>query len=111
MSSWTSGQVVTEALANQKFILVQAAAPSTAHEGQVWCCTSSDPLLVKSYDDTNTAWVTNTPVWYKSNASFAPPVDGKNLNGSLTLRYDSGESKTYLWLTSNVGWKPVLKET
>ena len=104
MSEWTSGQVVTETLANQKFVLVQAAAPSTAYEGQVWSCTSSNPLLVKSYDDTNTQWMEHRPRTYEavSDLKTQPRLNGVPvLNGSLFIHYSTSGAQTRLLMRSN----------
>ena len=102
MSSWTSGQVITEGGANQKFVLIQAAAPSNSYEGQMWVCTSSDPPLLKVYDDTNAAWMERRQIEYESiTEDFDKKPDvTPHLFGTLVVQYNSGTGKTYLYAYS-----------
>jgi len=107
MAEWIAENVVDEQLGNQKTVLVQAAVPTTAYDGQVWTCTSSDPPLVKMYDLTNTQWMEHHSRYYRSETD-GYKTRGLTLNGGLALQYDSGgtttSGDTFLYFKANGEW-------
>jgi len=108
MSEWTAEDVVDEQLGNQKTVLVQAAAPVTAYDGQVWTCTSSDPPLVKTYDLTNTQWMENHQRPYYSGSKGYKIQVQEALNGGLSLQRDTDGASTsgdvFLYFRANGEW-------
>jgi len=103
MSTFTSDQLVDEAIANQKFILIQAAAPAVSYDGQIWACTSSDPPIVKTYDDTNSKWLDHHQRYYRNfSQGYKPLSQPLSINGSLAVHHDSGSSNNvYLYFKAN----------
>ena len=115
MSELTTRELIDEAIANQKFILVQAAAPAVAYNGQVWSCTSSDPLLLQIYDTTNTRWIQRHSVSYLTGADgyktrSSPPT----LGGDLSIQYSVGgvqtSGQTFLYFKANGLWWGIKNE-
>lgn len=105
MAEWTTDDLRTAALSNQKNVYVAAAAPGTAYDGQIWVCTSSDPPLVKVYDDTNTQWMQYHPVYYETQTgAWANPATTPITNGTLVVLYNSTQTGTRLYGYSNAGW-------
>lgn len=105
MAEWSTNDLRTSALSNQKNVLVQAAAPGTAYDGQVWSCTSSDPPLVKVYDDTNSQWMEYHPVYYETQTgAWANPAVTPVTNGTLVVLYNSTQAGTRLYGYSNAAW-------
>jgi hypothetical protein len=107
--TFAADDLADQQTANMKLILVQAGAPTTAYDGQVWACTSSDPLLLQMRDDTNSRWVQLHQRQYETGALAyktwgAPPT----LSGALDLRYSSGgtttSGMTYLYFKANGLW-------
>ena len=106
MSEFTSDQLIDEATANQKFVLVQAAAPTTPYDGQVWVCTSSNPPLIKTYDATNTQWAEKHLTRYLNfSQGYKPLSQPVTLHGDLSLQHDSGSSNNaFLYFKANDLW-------
>ena len=103
MSEFTTDQLTDEATANQKFILVQAASPNVAYDGETWGCTSSDPPLLKTYDATNTRWMEKHMNQYLNiTQGYKPLSQPTTLHGDLSLQHDSGSSdNVFLYFKAN----------
>jgi len=103
MAEWQSEDVVDESLANQKTILVQAAAPAVSYEGQTWSCTSSDPPLLKTYDLTNTQWMEHRSRYYLNlSKGYKTQSQPLQLNGGIKLHHDSGSAhNAFLYFKAN----------
>lgn len=104
MAEWANEDVADEMLCNQKTVLVQAGAPTTAYEGQVWVCTSSDPPIMKVYDDTNTQWMDRPPAWYESVGYIKEPAHAPVVNGTLVIQYNTNISSTVLFMRADNDW-------
>lgn len=100
--TFANEDIVTEQSANTKYILVQAAAPTTPYDGQISTNTSSDPPIQKVYDATNTAYLERRPIWYETTSSAVPvvPTATPTINGTLVLQYEEGGSGTTLFVKS-----------
>jgi len=107
MAEWETNDLMTAALKNQKNIYVGAAAPGTAYDGQVWVCTSSDPPLVKVYDDTNTQWMEHHQVFYETVVSGQMPATTPILNGAVAVTYDTEQSSCTLYVRANGSWRDM----
>ena len=101
--TFATDDLIDQQTANTKFILIQAAAPSTPYDGQVWMCTSSDPPLLKVYDTTNTHWMENHMKQYLNfSQGYKPLSQPVTLHGDLSLQHDSGSSNNvYLYFKAN----------
>lgn len=107
MAEWETDDLRTAALSNQKNVYVMASAPTTAYDGQVWVCTSSDPPLVKVYDATNTQWMDHHQVFYETVTSGQMPATTPILNGAVAVTYDTEQSSTTLYARANGSWRDM----
>lgn len=107
MAEWTTEDLRTQELSNQKNIYVGTAAPGTAYDGQVWVCTSSDPPLVKVYDNTNSQWMEHHQVFYETVLSGQMPATTPILNGAVAVTYDTEQSSTTLYARANGSWRDM----
>ena len=107
--TFASDDLIDEQVANTKFVLVQAAAPTAKYDGQMWACTSSDPPLLETYDDTNTQWMQRHINQYQTGTlAYRTLSSPPTLNGALNLCYSTGgattSGKTLLYFKANGLW-------
>ena len=86
---------------------VGTAVPGTAYDGQIWVCTSSDPPLLKNYDDTNSNWRQHHETRYDEVTSGQLPVSGAYLDGTLSVVYDTEQSSATLYAYANGSWRDM----
>jgi len=105
MSEWSYSDKLTAALLNQKTFYVGSGAPSTTYDGQPWVDISTDPPVLKFYDDTNSQWMEYRPVYYETQVgAWADPSTSNVGNGTLVVVYNSDQSGTRLYAYSNNAW-------
>jgi hypothetical protein len=109
MSTITTRELIDEQVANQKFVLVQAAAPAATYDGQVWVCTSSDPPLLEIRDETNSKWMQRHSVAYSAGTDAYKPLSSPpTLGGDLSIQYATGgdqtSGQTFLYFKANGLW-------
>ena len=105
MSEFVAADKLSVATLNQKTVYVGAAVPGTTYDGMMWVCTSSDPPLVKVYDDTNGRWIEHHEVLYETVTSGGFPAATPVLNGTLCVAYDTEQSATTLYARSYGSWR------
>jgi len=105
MAEWVANDLRTLSLSNQKSLYVGSGAPGTAYEGQIWVDVSTDPPIVKSYDDTNSQWSEYRPVYYETQEdAWASPSQTPVVNGTIVVLYNSTQAGTRLYAYSNDAW-------
>jgi len=107
MAEWATDDLRTAVRSNKKNVYVMDSAPTTLYEGQVWVCTSSDPPLVKVYDETNTHWMDYHPTYYETVLSGQMPAVTPVTNGTLVVAYDTDQSGTTLYARANSSWRDM----
>ena len=105
MSEFVAADKLSVATLNQKTVYVGAAVPGTTYDGMMWVCTSSDPPLVKVYDDTNGRWIEHHEVLYETVTSGGFPAATPVLDGTLCVAYDTEQSATTLYARSYGSWR------
>lgn len=93
---------------NKKTIYVGSAEPSTKYDGQGWVDVSTDPPLLKIYDDTNSAWMTYHATYYEAQTgSWADPSQSPVLNGTIVIVYNDTQAGTRVYVYANSTWYNV----
>ena len=113
--TFTTTDLIDEQTANTKFILVQATAPSPSYDGVVWVCTSSDPPLLQTRDETNSRWIQrHSQQYYTGTLAYRSWGNPPTLNGDLDLRYSTGGTTTsgqvFLYFKANGLWWGVTTQ-
>lgn len=99
--------IVTEQRYNVKQVCIQSAEPSNIYDGELWIDTDDNPHKLQTYDKTNTAWITNHPVWYESitdDLDNVNPATSPVIEGTLNMQYNSTTGKTYLYAYVDNGY-------
>jgi len=109
MAEFSTDDLITAALLNQKTIYIGTGAPSTVYDGQLWVDTSENPPLLKIYDATNTMWLELRPIWYETQSgSWADPSTSPVIDGTLAIVYNSTQGATRLYARANNNWYNIF---
>jgi len=105
MSEVSFQEKISAEVWNSKTIYVGSGAPSTTYDGQFWVDISTDPPVLKLYDDTNSQWMQYHPVYYETQAgAWANPSVTPVSNGTMVILYNSTQDDTRLYVYANDSW-------
>ena len=105
MSELSQGDKFSVATMNQKTVYIGSGAPATTYDGQFWVDVSTDPPVVKVYDDTNAQWMTYHPTYYEEMTDWANPTVTPVSNGTMCVVYKTTVTTgTRLYVYSNGAW-------
>lgn len=108
MSEFSQGDKYSPAAMNAKCIYVGSGAPGTTYDGMVWVDVSTDPPVVKVYDDTNAQWMTYHPTYYETQSgAWATPAVTPVSNGTICIVYNSTQTDTRVYVYANDAWDYV----